>query len=245
MFKDLLPPLVGGFTANILAYAVLLAAIATIIMALLELTKALLHLRLFYHRYMISKWLNDDQRYNELLILAVGEKDDSSMLFDQPTDKLMGQIQAVANVVMDFPHLYPALYEFLTHIPQAGSSLSGEKADSKIWSEFSRHVSSLQERDKQELQLATQARARLDHFVARKLDAFQTKTEYKWARLNQLVSVVGSAIFICALLVKLEESKAVKGDYSASQIFLLSAFGGMLAPFAKDVVSALSNLRAK
>ena len=119
MELDILPELVEGFAANIVAYAALLAAIATVTMALLELVKAALRLRLSYHRRMIREWIGEGKRYEELLILTVAGVDSAGALFDQPTDRMMGQIQSATNVVMDFPMLYPELYEFLTGEPSS------------------------------------------------------------------------------------------------------------------------------
>ena len=103
MELDILPELVEGFAANIVAYAALLAAIATVTMALLELVKAALRLRLSYHRRMIRQWIGEGKRYEELLILTVAGVDSAGALLVQPTDRMMGPIQSATNVVMDFP----------------------------------------------------------------------------------------------------------------------------------------------
>ena len=108
----ILPTIVDGFASNILAYAVLLAAIATITMALLELVKALpfVTARLRYHRRRVQRWMNEEkQAYDELLILAVAGVNSADALFDQPTDKMMGQLQAAANVALDFPARFLSL----------------------------------------------------------------------------------------------------------------------------------------
>jgi len=237
---NLLPKLVDGFTSNILAYAILLAAIATITMALLELVKAVFYLRLLYHHLMIRRWLRKDSAcYNQLVFLAVGENDSSSALFDQPTDKLMAQVQAASNVVFESPSSFPELYDFFTKGTDSYST-KDQLTDSIIWKQFTeRTVDENNINDRNLLQQATKARTRLDHFVARKLDGFQTLTEYRWARFNQFVSIVGAIIFIIVLLCE-------SGNYySPVQIFFLSVFGGLIAPVAKDVVTALSNLRTK
>lgn len=251
---DILPELVEGFAANIVAYAALLAAIATITMALVELVKVVLRLRLIYHRRMVQDWLGDERRYEELLVLSVASVDSAGALFDQPTDRMMGQIQSATSVVMDFPMLYPALYEFLTGEPASEAaaretSLAGRThgttSDAAVWREF---AARLEEVDGDSgpnapplkgIGRATRARNRLDHFVTRRLDAFQTRTEYIWARMNQIASVLGAAIFILVLLTRSSI------ETSALQSFFLAVSGGMIAPFAKDVVSALSGLRAR
>lgn len=245
---NVLPNLVDGVTANVLAYAVLLAAVATITMALLELVKTVTRARLFYHRAAVTAWVR--HAYGELLLLTVAEVDSSGALFDQPTDKMMGQIQAAANVAMDFPDVYPRLYDFLTRTPE---SLAAERAgasrqsantpdDAHVWREYSRTLDKDRTSDAQlpeGAQAAMRARARLDHFVTRKLDAFQTRTEYMWARSNQFVAVFGCAAFISWLIY------ASNPNLSVMSAVVLAFFGGMIAPLAKDVVTALSGLRAK
>lgn len=254
MDLEILPELVEGFAANIVAYAALLAAIATVTMALLELLKATLRLRLTYHRRMVRDWLADERRYEELLVLSVAGVDSAGALFDQPTDRMMGQIQSAASVVMDFPMLYPALYEFLTGEPASAAAARetsgagtthGSTSDAEVWREFAQRLE-MSDGDGgaggpalDGVARATRARSRLDHFVTRRLDAFQTRTEYIWARMNQAAAVVGGAVFILVLLAR------TGIDASWIQSFFLAVSGGMLAPFAKDVVAALSGLRAR
>src|SRR5579872_4717051 len=95
-FTKILPPLVDGFSANILAYAVLLASIATITIALLELVKAVFKLRLVYQKRMVKRWINkklptSNTAYEQLIILSVSDIDSANALFDQPSEKMMGE----------------------------------------------------------------------------------------------------------------------------------------------------------
>lgn len=249
---DILPKIVEGFAANIVAYAALLAAIATITMSLLELVKALpfIRARLRYHHVMIERWINDEKAYRDLLLLTVAEVDSASALFDQQTDKMMGQVQAASNVAIDFPDLYANLYEFLTRVPKspAAEKETGvgqseiKPEDPKIWRDYSRLLDKDRSDDKlpDGAQAAMRARARIDHFVTRKLDAFQTRTEYIWARANQYTAVLGCAAFILILIYRSQML-----NVTAFQGFFLATFGGMLAPFAKDLMTALSGLRAR
>lgn len=254
MNVDILPELVEGFAANILAYAVLLAAIATITMALLELVKAVARLRLNYHKRMVEQWVSSRDCFQELLVLTVAEVKSSGALFDQPTSKMMGQIQSACSVVMDFPLLYPNMYRFLTDVPTSeaaaretggGTGAGGRTSDADTWRDFAARLDQPRGEGAPDgapppgIEAATRARARLDHFVTRKLDAFQTRTEYIWARANQVAAVVAAAVFIWVLL------RTPEIGASWRQAAILAAFGGMLAPFAKDVVSALSGLRAR
>jgi hypothetical protein len=261
---DLLPNLVDGFAANLIAYATLLAAIATLTMALLELLKAVLQLRPQYHRRMVRRWLASEACYEELLILSVAGVDSANALFDQPTGKMMGQLQAATNVVVEFPAMFPAMYDFLTRVPRseaAAAETTGRgvaaagTSDAQVWRAFVAQLespapapgaarsplsaASADEPDPAVVRAATHARTRIDHFISRKLDAFQTRTEYLWARANQTAAVAGAA----GVIVYLLQSQSVATSWL--QQVTLAAFGGMVAPFAKDVVSALTGLKTR
>lgn len=228
---------------QILDYALLLAAIGTITMALIELVKALLSWRQRFHRRRITRWLHtapDPQAaHMQLLLLAAGGAENADVLYDQPTGKLMGQIQAAANVALDFPTRYRAFYDFLTATPQAREGAQ----DQRLWREFSEARMSERRRatraDDTQARSAAQARARLGNLVARKLDALQNKIEYDWARYNQASSVISGGILLGAILLH------EKPLMHPGMMMLLSLTGGMVAPFAKDVVTSLTGLRAR
>ena len=234
-----LATMIDHWTNYILEWALVLAAVATITMALLELVKTLLAVRRRYHQRRVRAWLASTDSYDEMMTLAIGGGGTPNALFDQAANKMMGQIQAAANTALDFPDRYPAFYRFLT----AELGTRAATRDEDIWREFCERV----ERgdrlnpddpdDSAEVSRATRARARLDHFVARKLDAFQTVTEYVWARGNQTVAVAGATIFLLVLMM---------GHRPFNwQMVLVALFGGMISPLAKDVVAALGDLRAR
>jgi hypothetical protein len=229
-----LPKLVDGVAGNILSYALILAAVATITMAFLELIKAVFKLRFKYHLSKVQKWIHDDKAFEQLIVLTVAKKDAEEALFDQPTDKLMAQIQAAANIAVDFPDTYPALYEFFACNPLDQGGLD---SDAAIWKNFISQTLVTPDAKSPLVQRATRARTSIDHFVSRRLDAFQTRTEYLWARKNQYWSVAASTLFLTVLLVYI--------GVPLVWAILLAGFGGMMAPFAKDIVTALSGLRTK
>jgi hypothetical protein len=239
-----IPPVVDSVVGNILSYAVLLAAIATITMTFLELIKAMGSLRAKYHERSVADWLHSKDTFIELLVLSVADVESSKALFDQPTDKMMGQIQAATNVAIDFPDLYPNLYDFLTRVPQLKTrahdkgvkewGFKNHTEDKDVWQKF---ISKEEQSSENEVAQATKARARIDHFVSRKLDAFQTRTEYIWARRNQYYAVSAASCFLYSLLLY--------RHVPIFPAFILAVFGGMISPLAKDVVSALSGLRTK
>ncbi len=147
-------------------------------------------------------------------------------------DGMLGMIQAATNVALDFPGVYPALYAFLT---------TGERTDQTAWLNFCKRMTppgAARKPGTAATQQATQARARLGNLVARRLDAFQTRAEYTWARLNQISAIAAGGGFLWYVLAKTD----VANPFT---VIVVALFGGLVAPFAKDIVTALSGLRTK
>lgn len=240
-----LAEVIQGFSGRVLDYALVLAAVGTITMALVELLKVVTRGRLIFHWWMVGRWIGWNESVKiELLTLAVGDLKSASALYDQPSEKMLGQIQAAANVALDFPTVYPSFYEFLT----AGSARVENLADHERWRRFAPRMAkgvpaeaTLKAEFEAESRESTQARARLGNLVTRKLDAFQTKVEYRWARLNQIVAVVGGAAFLYYVLPVAVNARPVP----VFTRLLAALIGGLVAPFAKDVVNALTGLRAR
>lgn len=236
---------IEGISGRILDYALVLAAVGTITMAFVELIKAVTRGRLLFHWLMVGKWIGRDERVkSELLDLAVGGSENANALYDQPSEKMLGQIQAGANVALDFPTVYPAFYAFLTK----GSAVVGQVADHDTWKTFAPQMAqgiptdpAQKARFEAASRESTQARARLGNLVTRKLDAFQTRLEYWWARLNQTVAVVGGAILLYSVLKATETAQNVP----VGTRITMAVVGGLIAPFAKDVVNALTGLRVR
>jgi len=260
---------INQFSQHILNYAMILAAVGTLSMALLELVKSVFDLRLDYNRGRVMKWTQGYPRaYAQLLLLATGggsadperrglvkritgEVRKSDVIFDQPSENMLGQFQAASNLVMDFPALYEDAYRFLMNQPASGP-LAG---DPSTWLEFTRKTTGqgssagnskpprrIKDANRDiEAGLAAQARARLANLLSRKLDAFQNETQYLWAELNQRVS------FLLATGLLLWFMYPTSGLLSKDGLLtlILACFGGLIAPFAKDLVSALSGLNAK
>lgn len=236
MDPENLGKILEGISGRILDYATVLAAVGVLAMALLELIKGLLRLRRFYHATQVRKWMEDDSAYRSLLALAVGGEHNAGALFDQSTSKMMGQIQAAVNIALEFPESYPEFFRHITRVP----GQAGVETDIQSWRAYSSRavkgdLSNENTADQQVIREGTQARARLDHLVARKLDAFQNATEYRWALINQVISVLlGTMILWYALA----------GTGAPKAAYAVAVMGGLVAPFAKDVVSALSGFKA-
>lgn len=244
--------IVDAIANKSLDYAVLLAAIGTLSMAFIELLKGLTSFRRYFHRRELALWMPEQDCRSELLVLAAGGEQNADVLFDQPTERMLGQIQAASNLSLEYPDRYPHAYKFFSQedLQMKALQTSGSASDSEMWANFATRMAregftadeAQQVKQESESRAAQQARVRLGNLVARRLDMFQNRTQYRWARLNQLASIItGAALTAYALA----STNKVDSPRDLFVLLLLSFLAGMLAPFAKDVVAAISGLRAK
>ena len=226
----------------VLLYAVLLAGVGALSMAFLELIKGVFFFRRRYNRWQVIKWVRcggDERALSEMHGLAIGDMYNTDPLYDQPLEKVMGQIQAAANVTMEFPDKYERFYHFLTSSP--GDTENGDRdLWLKFWQDLSRRKSPPKDSDsdKEKAKKAGSARTRLNNLVDRRLDSFQMRAQYLWNRINQLSSLALGAIIL--FFVLLANQEALNLDFL--QIFTMSFLGGILAPFAKDLQKQLSSV---
>lgn len=336
--KEIVSPILGA--------AVFLAAVSTVAVAIVEFVKALTRARLFFHRWSVRKWTANLNRsawglvkdlvnwcigeafgnpiveeavLGELLLLAAGGHDYDKALYDQPIEKMMAQIQAAANVALEFPNEYPSLYGFLTQsdvrdkklstateativpingpasskpdvdknqaaaaaanlptgegdqassqqratvIEQTDSKPSRAGADPSKWMtgmdamrmahrarigsvKFAENLGEVDPAITKEAEDAGKARSRINNLVARKLDAFQNETRYMWDRLNQMIASALCGGIIWDALLRLKPELIPGFPQTNSAIVFWAIFGGIAAPFAKDVVTGLSSFAKK
>ena len=242
---------IDNIAANTLSYSLLLAAIGALSMAFIEMVKGVALIRRRFHRRQFTRWVADPESRREIIILATGDPQYQYVLFDQPVDRLLDQIQAAANLALEFPDRYPHAYAFFTKEDvetQAAMLKAKLPSDSQLWADFATRTdragdtSAENQKDSQEIDMraAQQVRMRLANVMARRLDIFQNRTQYLWARGNQIASIVTGALLTAYALTR-ESTPSRVDDYVA--LFCLSLLAGMLAPFAKDVVSAVSGIR--
>jgi hypothetical protein len=190
--------------------------------------------------------------FAELLLLAVGGAEKSNALFDQPVEKMMGQIQAAASVALEYPKDYPHLYAWLTAVPASyweRGAADRTRNDGKHWAERIDVVNRvratpagarLAPKDVTAAQEASKARARLNNLVARKLDSFQNHTQYMWGRWNHYTAtMVSVAIFLVALWDSVHQFSGFV------QYALLALPAGVVAPFAKELSGSLASFARK
>jgi hypothetical protein len=257
---------VNSSAGNILYYALVVASVGTVSMAMVEFIKAVGNIRRYFHEWQVRRWIRDPRALLDLLFLAIGDRGRSDALFGQPIEKMMGQVQAAANVALDFPDRYSELYRFLTttdvqappvrgnvNAVAAGLPTATDRAgdDREFWH---RHIAASRTRQPPPAAAAAplatppspdqldaaRARIRLGNLMSRKLDAFQTRTQYYWDRSNQLAAVLLSmAVMDYALVI------ANNGKLPTIPVLLLGLLSGAVAPFAKDLSSALAQFGQK
>ena len=249
---DAIGKAIAGLAAYVTGYALVLAAVGTVTMAFIELAKSVFDIRMHFNRWRVAKWLGDADAVGDLELLATGESAPAArrrplagfatgelhradVLYDQPIEKLLGQVQAAANMALDFPWRYERLYRFLA-VP---AGRRDEADDAGAWLAYAKAVATGGKPSDDDARNATQARSRIGNLVARKLDAFQNEQAYLWADYNQRVAVVSGTILLAGLLF------ATKTSLPPLAVLAVSVFGGLVAPFAKDVVSALSSISVR
>jgi hypothetical protein len=182
----------------------------------------------------------DSPLWKDFLHLACGldEREQTGMsdqpLFDQPVAKMMGQIQAAVTVTLDFPDWYPAFYHFLVN--DEGSQTQRKNAAHEANGVAISQVSTRQPLQNGALEAAN-ARARVQNFVQRRLDMLQNDISYAWARVNQAAAVLISEALIFSFIIGSTQLSFKQGI----AIFFVAIPLGAIAPFAKDLVSALSS----
>lgn len=278
---------------RVLKYAILLAAVGTVSMALIELFKSFFNVRMLFNSWRVDGWIRDanENAYRDLIALASGSKlplepepswfgtvkriiapkgaprphigeifspigwligfllgqvDSSNVLFDQPSEQMAAQFRAAIAVVLEYPHLHEELYRFLAEADE-GTPFS-DATDEGRWFLFKKSADTAQA-DEGTARLASEARKRLTGAVMRRVDTFQAETQSLWTELNQRMAViVGIAVALIVQLVVLPSDGTGQDGPGAAdwaRMILLSVVGGMVAPFAKDIVSALSGMRTK
>lgn len=191
-------------------------------------------------RFEVSRALSSRRKFSRSIEYA---------LFELETDRLMGQVQDAADLAVNNPSLYPDLFAFLTR-----GALADDVAN---WKEDVKSVvSSLNASDQQRKEVADRF-TRLKQIVRRQLDSYQIVTAMRWREWNQFAAViVGAVLLFIAQVFAL--GQGANGTWSSevfqrlftdhpllwAKLILISVFGGMLAPVAKDLVDALRKVKS-
>jgi hypothetical protein len=159
-------------------------------------------------------------------------------LFALDLEHMLGSIQEAADVALASPRQIPSLYLLMT----AGA----DAYDIQQW--YERGPDSMiatidpQLADRQAIKEQADRLARLRQIVKRKLDGFQVYAGDRWASWNQTAAnLMGIAALLFVLLWIKNDNP--NGSLSYGMIVVLSLFGGILSPVAKDLVTALKRVK--
>lgn len=272
---------VEGFTDFLLSYAIALAAVGALAMALLEAWKKLLDTRTKFHAKRFTAWIEKSIReavlehptgvravdaIADIIVLCTGvsrdeanasaqrlmsrrgrlpllhawDPDPAHAVFALEVERMMGAIQDAGDAALNAPGKFPALYAFMT--------TGGTKADVNGW--FTRAetgltaIAAMEEpgpKERQEVKDLTDTVARLRQTMKRKLDGFQFFTASRWANYNQFGAITVGFVLMLAILMASPESAATPG---VLEVVVLSIFGGILSPIAKDIVTSLKRVKS-
>src|ERR1700680_2269896 len=230
-------------------YAAAIAAVSALSMGLLEFFKAVLDARRWYQEQHLRSWVHG-QAFEDLVFLAIGDWKSLDALCSQPIEKMMGEIQSGANIALDSPDRFPALYDFLTHtdLYEAKDVRGLEASDADRAArdrELHRRRVSFRPTQVRTIDAppdpesidAAKARIRLANLVSRKLDAFQLRTQYYWDRGNQLAAIT---ISVAIVFMALTQNSGLDGGKLA-----LGLVSGLVAPFVKDLATNLAQFATK
>lgn len=172
-------------------------------------------------------------------------KDAEIALFSLELERMTAQMQAAVDAAISSPQRYASLYVFMAS--------GANPEDVSDWYKQAEEASPVPEmgRDDPGRLKAAKTRAdlytRITQMARRKLDGFQLCTNYRWTNVNQFWSVLlGAAILAITLGIAHRNTGLVGFEFAKEWIFVVvvSLLGGMLAPVAKDIVSALKQVKS-
>jgi hypothetical protein len=217
-------------SGDLLDLALVILAMGTISMTIVEVFKGVLRLRYVFHRYYFSRWLRQNRgAHDQLLQLAAGARQGDAFPWafgELATENVFSRVRGAAQCALDFPGNYKDLFAFLVDgTPDAAAWLKVACAH-----RIGAHSPAQPGDD-----AAGDIRVRLGTFVERRLDVVEADAQWWWSKYNQASALVVSVMLFTALFVGI-------AGWSPTLAFLFSLFGGILAPFAKDIVSRLTEV---
>ncbi len=158
-------------------------------------------------------------------------------LFALDLQRMMGSIQEAADIALASPRENGSLYLLMTS--------GADPADISRWYEEGPDsmiaIVDPNPQDRQAIKDHADRFARLRQIVKRKLDGFQVYAGDSWTTWNQTVANIVGIVALFLILIWIKSTSPSTPGYPT--IVLLSLFGGILSPIAKDLVSALKRVK--
>ena len=197
--------------------------------------KELIPVRRSYQRNWLTKWLAARVGVvappgaalaavrSELIELATGG--DDRAFFELPAEQVVAQMNAAAQIAMDYPRRHTALLSVLS---------AGVSADDLATFLAGPTGPEAQPR-------YTDARNRIGHRLQRNLDGLLIALGNDWRWWMQIIAIA-LTLLIVEIAVVLSTNWSLAAILWAVPVGII---GGYLAPITRDLVAALQNLRRK
>jgi hypothetical protein len=243
---DPIQSLIDAASKGAVPYLGAVAAVGTITMALIQTAKDLFPLRRLFQRGRVLEWLAEgavDAKTKfggdvsagtaERDLIHLATDDDSSALYDLPIEQLCGQLNAAAQLALDYPNLHFDLLA-VTASGAAAEDLQALRTPPPLPAKAGDMTPEL---------LAaktsyTDARNRVSHQVQRAIDALQISVGFRWKWSLQIASFV-----LSALIAGIADWIYGTPPRSLVNILITALLAGFLAPVARDLMAALQKAR--
>ncbi len=220
--------------------AVALAGVGIATMAALQMVKDLFRLQWYFNRWQVRRWLSQrarrchehdasfspDAGWAHVQLITLATAGDEDAFYSLDCQQIAAQMAAASQIALDYPRLYIHLFLCL--------AAEAEPADV-------RRVLGPPPRPAAKIAWIA-ARNRVAHQVQRTLDGLQISLTNRWKRSNQVVSYMLNVLFVMLALRSLNAKLTSMPIVDSMLVALLSGF---LAPVAKDLVTALQQLRSR
>jgi hypothetical protein len=227
-------------------WAIPLAAIGAVSMAVLQIAKNVFPLRSWFQRRHLCQWLsarNPEKAQAgvavaDLIVLAAAG--DSASFYDSPIEQLSGQIKGAVPVILDYPKLHRDLLFCLAS--EADEEDLERLLNPPAPELFLKGAHQSTQEDKHEIAQFAAAKNRVGAQVRCSIDAIQASISFRWKYWLQIASIVSSALIgIVALYAGATPEHAPPTIEAAVIIGIIS---GTLAPVARDLIAAVEKWRS-
>ena len=231
------------------AWAVLLTAIGTVSMALLQTAKNVFPLRSWFQRGRLHRWILAAASTSairdvctskaEIDLISLATSGDKEAFYNLPIEDLCTQIRNAVPVILDYPRIHKDLFCCLaSEASEEDIQLLLHPPPPEIFLKRGEHST---DEERGLIREYAAAKTRLTAQVRCSIDAIQTSIGFRWKYFLQLASLVLSAILgVIALHLGAGPDHALPTFGATIVIGLLSGF---LAPVARDLVAAIENWR--
>lgn len=255
----------------IMRYAIALAAVGTLSMALLEAYKSLFKTRDRYHMRVLWKWITTapvpwdvipqlelsrserfhEEVYRQLMQLTTGQQLERDHVKPPNAERVPWRV-SYENALFSLE-----LEKMMGQIQDAADTalsnpdlypelylfltVGSGQTDVRDWYQWSTRPTISTSEDRALAKKQADTYARLRQLIRRRLDSLQLTATYRWRSLNQFYAVGVGAVLLFASQVYLGVDMTKAGNWIL--VLLVSLSGGMVAPVAKDLVMALKRVR--